>query len=653
MMNRKQLEEFLPEGYVLISPEEGRKTTPLHLKCPVGHDWTTARIGNIDKGIRCKECGRLRKKELRAYSQEQAAAKLKSKGWVLKSRYRSGAGNKIDVVCLAGKHFRNATYANLIGASCSKCRAEGGGIEKLRTRLADKGAFLVSIDDPDQVSTTKVIYICKNDHVVHVSYKTIMDKPGGCRLCSGLAKLDIPSIKARLRKGFRYVSGKYENIHSSLMFQCPSGHVYETTWNKHQVGIGCNHSDCWVNAPLTKKDIRDRAEERNVQYVGGVYKTVDSMLQWKCPNPDHPVFNKSMRGFHHAKIWPCPICAVSYTRSQGEIEVADYVASLGVETVTNDTDLIGVDIDIFVPSKRFGIEFCGLYYHSEKFRDRDHHYKKYLAAKAHGYRVFFLYEDEWKDRKDRVKDYIRNKLVDDLDVIKADDCHITELTAQEYRPFIQDNHIQGCSNPAKRLAYGLNHPIHGLVYVLTSQKNRWGKTNNIQEVDRFVSKSDLRVVGGATKLFRHLISELKKRGISEIRTYSDLRYSWGNLYKQMGFKKADKGTSYKEDYCWVKNFHRKSKQAMRLKPEEKVLGLTLVKLRQDEGWLRLFGCGKDTWVYKIKSDINDREYCENNKITITECEDSVVLQYLDFKVQKPTLDEAIKVIRNYIELLPR
>jgi len=34
MLNREQLESFLPEGYVLVSPEQGTQATPLSIRRP-------------------------------------------------------------------------------------------------------------------------------------------------------------------------------------------------------------------------------------------------------------------------------------------------------------------------------------------------------------------------------------------------------------------------------------------------------------------------------------------------------------------------------------------------------------------------------------------------------------------------------------------
>lgn len=651
-MNRREIEALLPEGYRLKSPETANQATPIHLICPKGHDWPKARLGNIkNNNARCPVCRNLRMSQEQKYDQNIASEKLLQLGWKLVSKY-TGSHSKVHIRCIHCGHKRHCLYYN-IKNSCRKCwknRSRDQCMVKLENELKRRNASLLWIEDPTKVSTSKIIYLCENNHQVHTTYNKLTDKDQECRKCAGLAKLDIETIKSKLRAGYEYVSGSYENIHSELVFKCPKGHHYKTSWNKHQTGYGCNHRDCCNTSPLRSTDIHNRAKELDIKWIDGDYVNVDSQLKWTClRNKKHPPFTKSMRQLHHSKTWPCPLCAKGYTRSKGEIEVANFIKSLGVDIITNDRNVLGVDIDILVPDKKFGVEFCGLFYHSEKFRDVRHHYDKYKVAKAHGYRIFFLYEDEWKNRCERVKDYIQMKLLDNFEVVKADECDVVDLRSNEYNPFIDQNHIQGRSNPGKKIALGLNHPKHGLVYVLTAQKNHWNSTSNLYEVDRFVSKSNLRVSGGATKLFSVLLKELKAIGVSEVRTYSDRRYSWGNLYKQMGFRKSDKEMAISDDYQWVRGMERRSKQSMRLKSHEKETSSSVDDLRRQQGWSKIYGCGKDTWIYKIESDdLNKKEFCKLHGVQIIEKE-NVTLVWRENHIIQPTFDKAFRIMKLLID----
>src|ERR1700677_5021933 len=55
-------EFFEKEGYELISTEYINSTTPLHVKCPLGHD-NYPTYGNFQQGARCLGCSGRKKKE--------------------------------------------------------------------------------------------------------------------------------------------------------------------------------------------------------------------------------------------------------------------------------------------------------------------------------------------------------------------------------------------------------------------------------------------------------------------------------------------------------------------------------------------------------------------------------------------------------------
>ena len=97
-MNRQELETKLPEGYILISPEKGNASTKLHLKCPVGHDWETARLGNmICNDVRCPHCLKL-KPPKNKLPVEEVAKRLDEMGYELMSVY-SAANIAMIVKC--------------------------------------------------------------------------------------------------------------------------------------------------------------------------------------------------------------------------------------------------------------------------------------------------------------------------------------------------------------------------------------------------------------------------------------------------------------------------------------------------------------------------------------------------------------------------
>ena len=62
---------------------------------------------------------------------------------------------------------------------------------------------------------------------------------------------------------------------------------------------------------------------------------------------------------------------------------------------------------------KIGIEFNGCFWHSTNPKygvPNDYHLKKSLAAKEQGIRLIHIWEDEWKENKERIKVWLKNKL---------------------------------------------------------------------------------------------------------------------------------------------------------------------------------------------------------------------------------------------------
>lgn len=85
-----------------------------------------------------------------------------------------------------------------------------------------------------------------------------------------------------------------------------------------------------------------------------------------------------------------------YNKSKGELEMLAYVKSLGYEAESRWVD--GLQIDIFIPELRKGIEYCGIYWHSERILAPDYHLNKTKHMKKHGIDLIHILDTEWANR---------------------------------------------------------------------------------------------------------------------------------------------------------------------------------------------------------------------------------------------------------------
>ena len=63
-----------------------------------------------------------------------------------------------------------------------------------------------------------------------------------------------------------------------------------------------------------------------------------------------------------------------------------------------------------MPDYKFGIEFDGLYWHSNIYKDNDYHLNKTELCEKENIQLLHIFEDEWVNKKEIVKSIIKSKL---------------------------------------------------------------------------------------------------------------------------------------------------------------------------------------------------------------------------------------------------
>ncbi|NJO61052.1 MAG: hypothetical protein HC836_23160 [Richelia sp. RM2_1_2] len=313
----------------------------------------------------------------------------------------------------------------------------------------------------------------------------------------------------------------------------------------------------------------------------------------KCGNTEavaSETFKFRLRDFKNV----CSFClGISRLTSAGEKEVVQYIRSVYTGTILeNDRKLIyRKELDIVLPDINLAFEYNGIFYHSNKrIHEPKYHLDKLERCNKIHLRLINIFEDEWLFKKEIVKKRIRYLLGLEKNKIYARHCVVQEISSNEARSFIENEHIHGYVNAKIKL--GLFHNGQ-LVSVMTlSRPNRAkGRHSNFDtwEISRFCST--INVVGGASKL----LSSFKKRYMPpSIFTYSDRRWDTGQLYSTLGFTFVGNTTP---GYWYVKGDKRYHRFALR-KNKDDDLNLTEWENRQRQGWHRIWDCGHAKWVWK-------------------------------------------------------
>jgi hypothetical protein len=250
-----------------------------------------------------------------------------------------------------------------------------------------------------------------------------------------------------------------------------------------------------------------------------------------------------------------------------------------------------------LPEIKIGIEFNGLYWHSNKFKENNYHINKLNFFKEKGIDIKMIYEDDFDINLPIIKSQINNWLGLTQNKIYARKTEVKQVTnTEEYRNFLNQNHIQGFV--ASKLVYGLYHQDN-LVSLMCFDKKE-GRLNMEEgewNLSRFCNLLNHQIVGGASKLLNHFI---KINRPSRIISYADKDWSNGNLYFTLGFRLLSES---KPDYKYIVDGLRKSKQNFTKAKLQKLghdISLTESQIMENLNINKIYDCGKMKFELLIK-----------------------------------------------------
>jgi len=269
---------------------------------------------------------------------------------------------------------------------------------------------------------------------------------------------------------------------------------------------------------------------------------------------------------------------------------------INIPFLSNRTVLDSRELDMYCKELNLAVEYCGLYWHTEDSptkRDRNYHNNKRLKCEEQNIRLITIFEDEWLNREEQVKNYLRFVLGSYDKKIFARKTQFKEIPKEKANNFLDTHHIQGKTRGQTHY-FGLIHSGE-LIAVMTFGCHPRNVT--IQNVlSRFAIKGGYSIPGGASKLFKNACKVLPK---GEIISWSDNRWSQGNVYKKLGFELEEE---LPPDYSYFdyKNGAKKgrvSKQSQQKNKTNCPKDLTEKEWSLQNGLWRIWDCGKKRWVF--------------------------------------------------------
>lgn len=292
----------------------------------------------------------------------------------------------------------------------------------------------------------------------------------------------------------------------------------------------------------------------------------------------------------------------SYNKSKGELELKDFVNSLGFESksVKFTHDNTRFEIDCYIEDLKIGFEYCGEYWHSvNSGTHRLYHQKKYLWAEEQGIRLITIFENEWYRKKDLIKDMIRVRLGKVQKRIYARSTEAFIISNNQAKMFHEENHINGGLKTSS-INIGLFHD-NCLISVASFSKSRFDKNIDF-ELLRFSTKRSFLVVGGFSKILKNF---LNMHPNASLLSYCDLRFGNGLVYERSGFEFV----SLTPPNYWY--FYKNGADIgfeSRLKYQKHKLKIfsnysidkTEFQIMEENGYLKIYDCGNKKYVYNRK-----------------------------------------------------
>jgi len=291
----------------------------------------------------------------------------------------------------------------------------------------------------------------------------------------------------------------------------------------------------------------------------------------------------------------------SKNKSAGELELKEFINSLGLhcESIRKTHNKIKYEIDCFVDEKKFGIEYCGEYWHSKNSgKPRKYHQDKMLWCLDQGIQLMTIFEHEWVSKKPLLKSMIKSRLGICENRIYARNADCCIISKGQAKVFHDKNHISG-GLTTSTIDFGLFHN-NELISVASFSKSRFSKDAEY-EILRFSTLQNYLVVGGFSKLFAHFVELINPKTVV---SFCDLRFGKGAVYTKSKFKCVS--LTPPNYWYYFKANEKMGEFESRIKYQKHKLkhfsnyadAKTEYDIMNENGYLQIFDCGNYKFIYE-------------------------------------------------------
>lgn len=561
------------------------------------------------KSIECNNYVNFGKQKYRDYCSKSCASAIrwKDENTVLKKKQTSIEKYGCEFASQNEKVKEKAKKTNINKYGCEFPAQSDLVKEKMKkTNFERYGGVLPIHQDESKLKIRNTVYnrygvdhICKSEIIQEKIQKTNMERYGSP------SPFGSPMIQQKSKKTIREKYGVDYASCSPLIKE----KIKNTNIKKY--GTSCS----LLYEPINRKSKKTIREKYGVDHIQ--HRNLSEYGLQVLNNPE--LFQSEILTHGVCKMATlanCNIgCIYTYSRkhnvdipkypmSQLEQDMAEFLNSNGIIFNVNNRSVISpYELDFYLPDYKIAIEMNGVYWHSDKFKNKDYHYNKWKMCNDLGIDLYSIFEDDWVNPISNTM--WKNKILHlcgkvPHQKIYARNCIIKEVDGRLQNEFLMENHLQGKCNSKYKIGLFYNNELVSLMTFYNTRDNK----NRTIDLNRFCSKIGFQIIGGAQKLLKYFI---KKYGndYDTIVSFSDNSYQDGRLYSTLGFSfEYDLAPDYKyvvDGFREHKANYRKDKIKSKFGlSDDYVLSKQERVLMEEQDIFRIYDCGKKKWVLHLR-----------------------------------------------------
>jgi endogenous inhibitor of DNA gyrase (YacG/DUF329 family) len=277
-----------------------------------------------------------------------------------------------------------------------------------------------------------------------------------------------------------------------------------------------------------KQTIEDKTFERYLNKVN-IKEYKDTNLKIICDicGEEYFISRDLLKNRTKYKTILCTKCnpVNSFSRSGMEIQLFNFIKNnYDGKILNSNRNIIGKELDIYLPDLNLAFEFNGLFWHNELNKSKDYHKIKTELCKENGITLIHIWEDDWIYKSNIIKKIILEELnKNEITITKFE---IREIESKDkVMKFLNENHINGYIDSKINIGFYFKNKLVSIISFDEIQHNKK------YELVRFCNKIGFNISNSLEKLFYYFTNNYK---FSSVMLNLNRLYSINN-YNRLGF----------------------------------------------------------------------------------------------------------------------